>query len=560
MIEAIRIANFAIIDELEVEFAPALTTITGETGAGKSIILGALRLILGERASAETVRTGAERAMVEAHFSTQAKSQATQWLNQNGLADEDEPTRLIIRRDITAGGNSRNYVNGRSATLAQLREIGEFLVDMHGQHDHTALFSQPVQLRLLDNFGAYDTELRAYQAGLNSYRDSQHAVDSLKTNAQETERRLSFLQYQVEEIEKAELTVEEDERLEAEKRRLQNSEKLLQCCDVACDALYEGEKCDVTVGQLSSSVYKVLHELAGMDPTQQQLAEEAEALRFKAEDLAARVRSYAASIAADPERLGEVDDRLQLIRTLKRKYGATIEEVIATGETLAAELATIERRGEELERAAANLEKARAELQKAARALSAKRSAAAATFEKQVERIMRELELPRASFKVDLQSEPDRFESAGCERCEYVVALNAGEEPRPLRKVASGGEIARIMLAIKSVLAGRDAVPTLIFDEVDVGISGEAAAKVGDKLLKLSDSHQVLCVTHLPQIAARGKEHLQVEKRVARGRTSVSVRSLNGEERTAAVAHMLSGNEVDDTSRRYAEKLLSRER
>lgn len=567
MIEALRIANYAIIDRLEVEFAPGLTTITGETGAGKSVLLGALKLLLGDRATVDSLRSGADRASVEAIFRSH-EPEVRAWLEEGGFIDSPDDDQLILRREILASGSSRSYINGRSATLGQLRDLGGRLVDLHAQHEHTHLFSPGHQLRLLDGYGGYEQELEAYRKAYQAWRDARARLAELSTSSTDAERRRAFLQFQIDEITRAELVPGEDESLEAERRRLQNAERLGLACRTAIDVLYEGERTDSPVAVLLASVTKALAEVAQLDPSQEQFVKDAEALRYAAEDLAERVRDYAANVAADPNRLAEVDERLQLIRSLRKKYGATIPEVLACCEELSRELAAIENRDAELEKAREAHARAVAEVVAAARTLSARRNKAARAFEKRVEREMEELELPKAVFQIRLASALEGMEEtelneieltpSGADSIEFMVSLNPGEETRPLRKVASGGEIARIMLAIKAVLAERDDVPTFIFDEIDVGISGQAAARVGDKLCALAEHHQVFCITHLPQVAARGTTHLFVEKSVHQGRTRTSVRTLSPDERAEALARMLAGAEIDETSRLYAQKLLER--
>jgi DNA repair protein RecN (Recombination protein N) len=574
MLEVLRVSNYAIIDSIELELGSGLTTITGETGAGKSILLGALRLILGDRATSEVVRSGAARASIEAIFRAPDEKLAG-WLTAAGLSDEDGDKHVIVRREILAAGSSRNFINNRAATLVQLRELGGRLVDLHGQNEHTALVSPANQLRLLDSFGGYVKELSAYREAYARYRQVAARLEELTTVNADAERRRAFVEFQVEEIRKAEPQPGEDAALEIERKRLQNADRLQRICSTVCDMLFDGEQTESPAGTQIVTAAKALQELAQLDSSQEALAKEAEALRFAIEDLCEKVRDYADSVEADPGRLTLVDDRLDLLRSLKKKYGGTLEEVIATGESLQSELDSIVNRDAEAERVRAEYAVVRKAVVEAANALSTKRRAAAQQFEKMVQSAMRELELPKAVLRVAVANALEKGEegekgelrvgellgvlsASGGDSVEVLVSLNAGEEPKPMRKVASGGEISRIMLAIKSVVAGKDEVPTLIFDEIDVGISGQAAAKVGEKLSGLAESHQVLCITHLPQIAARGDQHLVVEKRTVQGRTVAGITAVDGEPRAAALARMLSGAEVDETSRAYAEKLLER--
>lgn len=566
MIEALRISNYAIIERLDVEFDSGLTTITGETGAGKSVLLGALKLLLGERAASDSLRSGADRASIEAIF-RMPEPGVRDWLESNAFLDDPGDDQIILRRDLLGSGSSRGFINGRSATLTQLRELGNQLVDLHAQHEHTNLFSPAHQLRLLDGYGSYGDSIAQYQHAYQSWREVSARLAALSTSADDAERRRDFLAFQVDEIDKAELVVGEDEGLESERRRLANAERLTLACRGAIDLLYEGDETANPANSLVTAAARSIAEIVALDPSQESLLKDAEALRFAVEDLSEKLRDYVASVAADPARLAIVDERLQLIRALRRKYGGTVAEILVTRDDLARQLQDIENRDEEIAKARKAHETATAALLAAARELSARREEAARSFQKRVEREMRELELPKAVFLARLTSslsgtceasqEPD-VTASGADTIEFMVSLNPGEETRPLRKVASGGEIARIMLAIKAILAERDNVPTFIFDEIDVGISGQAAARVGDKLCSLAEHHQVFCITHLPQVAARGAHHLFVEKVVSQGRTHATVRPLEGNERADALARMLSGSNIDETSRQYARKLLDR--
>lgn len=555
MLNVLRITNFAIIEQVEVEFSPGLTVLTGETGAGKSIILGAFRLLLGGRATSDMVRTGAPRAGIEGLFSGLSSAGKT-WLDENGFTadDPDDADSLIIRRDILAEGSSRNYINGRSASVSQLRDLGLLLVDMHGQNEHSRLYAPAAQLNLLDSFGAYDKLLAEYQATYNEWRQARDRYTALSTDQGDAQRRKDFLEFQVQEITQAELQPGEDVTLESERKRLANAERLREICFSVRHRLHEAEEGAATL-QLGLAA-RALQELAALDPSQDTLVTEAEAARFALEDLAEKVRDYEEQVVGDPQRLDDVENRLEVIRSLKRKYGGTLDEVIATGQQLAAELSDIINHDDALEEAAAALSVAEKKLTTSAERLTAARKKAAADFQKQVQAAMHDLELPKAQLKVDLQP-AGNFTPAGMDNCEFLVSLNAGETPRPMRKIASGGEISRIMLSIKSILARRDQVPTLVFDEIDTGISGEAAARVGERLENLAASHQVMCITHLPQVAARGHLHLMVEKSTHGKRTATAVTPVSGEQRTLALARMLSGATINEESRRFAETLLA---
>lgn len=565
MLEMFRVSNFAIIDVIELELCQNLTVITGETGAGKSIVLGAMRMLLGERATSDVVRAGSARAGIEGLF-TKVSDETVQWTLAHDFqqGSPDEERNVLIRREILAEGNSRNYINGKSATVSQLRELGMQLVDMHSQDDHTSLYQPGTQLRLLDSFGGYTGAQDNYRRAYEQWQVARNRFDGLSSAKGDGEKHRDFLRFQVTEIEQAELVPGEDELLADERKRLGNAEKLQELCASARQLVYENDNDNSPAGQQLISAVKLLNEIAQTDPTQTELAKEAESIRFALEDLGERLRDYSDSVEGDPKRLDVIENRLEQLRSLKRKYGATLDEVIGVGQTLRAELDDLENYDEAYERAANALTDAEGIALQAGMELRAMRKASARKFEKLVVTSMHDLELPKAALEVRLTeteisgdgSTRPTFAASGIDSCEILVSLNAGESVKPLRKIASGGEVSRIMLAIKGVLAGRDHVSTLVFDEIDTGISGKAAARVGERLRKLSESHQVICITHLPQVAARGHRHLVVNKRAEGNRTSTSIAEVAGEERTLALARMLSGDKVDETTRKFAEQLL----
>lgn len=570
MLEYLSIANYAIIEDLRLEPGPGFNTITGETGAGKSILLGALKLALGERASVEALRRGAARANVEAVFRNLPPT-VSALLRESGLDDDGGDDCVILRREIASGGASRAFINGRTVTAAQLRGVADQLIDIHSQNEHTSLHEPLTQLRLVDRFGEHDGLLAAYRSAFDTMRAAQHRLAALDTDRDDAERRKGFLEFQIDEIRRVSPLDGEDEALDHERRRLQHAERIVEACAAACDMLYEGEQTGTPAAALVDSARRRLDEVATLDPSQGELAARAGEVRFTLEDLAARVRDYAAGVSGDPAHLAVVDERLHQLNDLKRKYGRTLADVLATLTRLEEEHRVIEFHDEELAKALRDFASAAGAALEAARNLQLKRRKTATGFEKRVMQEMRDLELPRARFVVQLTGRIDGLDAAtpptavadaltaqGGDDIEFLVSANAGEDPKPLRRVASGGEIARIMLAVKAVLAGRDEIPTLVFDEIDVGISGEAAARVGEKLRRLAESHQVLCITHLPQVAARGHDHWLVEKRVAQGRTNATARRVTDGARVDAIAEMLSGREPDAAALGYARELLAR--
>ncbi|MFH0795160.1 MAG: DNA repair protein RecN [bacterium] len=562
MLRELRIQNLAVIEEVALVFGPGLNILTGETGAGKSIILGALQLLLGDRADTDVVRTGAPSASVEAVFEYKAGGPVASYLSDCGLdGDADD---LIIRREIASGGRSRAFVNGRLATLAQLKSLGELLVDLHGQHQHQSLLSREIHQRLLDDFGGHTKERDAYAHAWSRWQEARARLQSLQTDERERERQKSFLTFQRDEIRAAQLSPKEDEELPRERARLVNAERLQRESLQACDLLYEGEQSEATVLRGLDDAHKLIEGLAALDESLRPLLEPLATARANIEEVAFQLRQYASSLEHDPQRLEEVENRLDLIRNLKKKYGSTIAEILAAGERFAAELEALDRIETDRADAETELQSARAALEKSATALSARRRAAARKLEKLLLGELSDLELGRSRFEVQLQPEPplsntDLSPSAsGAESVEYFISPNPGEELRPLRKIASGGELSRIMLALKSLFASQDRIPTLVFDEIDVGISGRTATRIGEKLHSLSRSHQILCITHLPQIAARGDIHFLVEKQQEKTSTRTLVSLLEGDARVAVLAQLLDGKELSELSLRHARELLQK--
>lgn len=571
MLESLRIANFALIVQASLNFSGGFSAITGETGAGKSVLLCALRCVLGERTGPDMVRPGTPRAMIEAGFRGPHSSQLLSLLDQYGLLPdtEDDPHLLVLRREILAsGGTSRNFINGRAATVAQLREIGSYLVDLHAQHENGRLFHPSEQLSLLDSFGDCQDTLQQYHHHWHILETTTANFRRLQSLATEAQRQIDFLRFQVEELEKAEILPEEEAELEQEKRRLASVERLATLSSEAVDLLIEGERA-TPVAELLRQVARLTAELATLDPNRQDIASDGDQLRYLATDLGERLRDFGAQLAADPNRLQWVDDRLSLLRSLRRKYQAPdTASLLLRLQELRLELQRVENVEDELHAAQNAYLQALQHCRHQAEILSRLRQEAAADFETLVGQEMAELELPGALLQVQLSSrlQAPPSDSAqglgphGADDIEFLVAINPGNPPQPLRKVASGGEVARIMLAIKCVLATADEVPTLVFDEIDVGISGQAAARVGEKLAALGTHHQLLCITHLPQVAARATTHWLVEKFVRDNQTQSQIRELQPQERTHALATMLSGTQPNDEALRYAQKLLTRKK
>ncbi len=566
MLIELRITDFAIIDRLELHLGAGLVVFTGETGAGKSIIIDALGTILGQRADRTMVRSGASRALIEGTFRLAPSTAAV--LHPILAAEDllDDPEYLTLGREIQAGGRSVARVNGRSVPLSLLRTLGEHLVDVHGQTEHLSLLRVREHLGLLDRFGQHQEALAAYQAVYRDLRAVQQEIARLEAAERDAARRMDLLQYQINEIEAAGLTPGEDQALQAERTRLANAEHLARLGQQALLALDEGTPETPAAGDLLGEAVAALEALARLDATQAPLAGQAQALVEHLADLTHDLRLYLESVEFNPARLEEVEERLELIRTLQRKYGERIEDILAFAERARAELEAITTAGERLaelrDREAALLQT----LAERGLALSAARRQAAERLAQAIEAELAALRMGRTRFAVDFRRKPDpqgvplpdgqrvAFDAQGLEQVEFLIETNPGEGLKPLARVASGGETARLMLALKSVLAGADPTPTLIFDEIDQGIGGRVGALVGRKLKGLAAAHQVLCITHLPQLAAFGDLHFRVTKAEQQGRTVTRVQPLQGEERVLELAAMLGG--VSEGTLRSAHELL----
>jgi len=552
MLRALSIRNFAIIERLDVEFGPGLNVLTGETGAGKSILIDALTAILGGRLGAEVVRGGADRAIVDGVFDLAGCADTLTALADAGYAcDGDE---LLITREIGAGGKSSARINGRPATLAQLRAVTEGLVDLHGQHDHQSLLLVPRHLEILDAWGGSDVAaLRdAVAAAYGAWSDLRREREGLARDARERDHLLDLYTFQIAEIESARPTPGEDVELEAEARRLANAQRLGEAASIACDCL-TGENGMGALDALAQAA-RLLEEIGGIDDRVRPIADALNAVRYEAEEAAHDLRRYTDQIELDPDRLKDVEERLELLRTLKRKYGDTIEEVIAYGRETAAKrdaLAHSAERGAELD---AELLRAEASYRERAAELSRRRREKGRAFADAVLAELADLAMGRTRFEV--AQEAGEPAATGIDRVEFLISPNPGEPLRPLAKIASGGELSRVMLAIKSAMARRDPLPTMVFDEIDTGVGGRTAGVIAEKLGVLARNAQVLCITHLPQIAGRGDLHLYIEKHVAAERTTVSVTPLAPDDRVDEIARMLAGAEPTEAARRHARELL----
>jgi DNA repair protein RecN (Recombination protein N) len=553
----LRLENYAVIDNLAVEFAPGLNLLTGETGAGKSILIDALSLLMGDKGSPDLVRFGAERAIVAAVFEIDGKAEkaVSQILENNGL-DSDEDS-LILRREIASKG--RVFINNQPATVAVLKQLAPHLATIHAQNEALVCFDSAARLELLDTFAGMQVE--DLSETFAKCKQIQHHIQDLETGEQERLRLVDLWMFQKHEIEETKLQPAEDEQLEAEKRVLANAEKIHSSAMNAFDLLYEGAS---STSATLRAAQKHLEELIRYEPKFREAVESLTTARISVEDVGVSLRDYAGGIESSPERLAEVEDRLALLDRLKRKYGPTLKDVAKLGEDVTRKLSEVENKDEILRQLRTQLASAAEEYLTAARAISKKRYESAKKLERLVEAEINELAM-KSQFRIVISGTDDEanWTASGFDQAEYLISTNPGEPMHPLDQIASGGELSRVMLALKAcVEAGTSrkkaatAQRTLIFDEIDTGIGGRAAEAVGKKLKALSRSHQVLCVTHLPQIATFADHHYLIEKKQAAGRTRTSVHAIRGSERTEEVARMLSGAVLTQTSLKHAEQML----
>ena len=565
MLTELRLENYAVVDNLVVEFGPGLNLLTGETGAGKSILIDALALLLGDKASSDVIRSGAERAVIAAVFEAEgaAEKGLGQVLEANGL-DESDDGSFILRREVAAGGKGRVFVNNQPATVAVLKQLAPYLASIHAQNESILSFDAAARMELLDVFAA--SQLEAVGVAFSAWRTLRERIDELEHGEQDRLRLVDLWAFQKREIDDARLSRGEDEELEAEKRVLANAEKIYNAAMNAFDLLYEGNS---STASTLRAAQKQIEELAKYEPKFEEALAALDTARISVEDVGATVRDFAGGIHASPEHLAEVEDRLALLDRLKRKYGPTLEEVIAFGADVTRKLAEVENKDEILQQLRGELARAAEQYLRLAKALSKKRHEGAKRLEKLVEAEINDLAM-RSSFHIELtgSEETANWSASGIDQVVYMISTNPGEPLRRLEHIASGGELSRVMLALKaSVEAGKlqstgqrsrekAGQKTLVFDEIDTGIGGRAAEAVGKKLKSLSRANQVLCVTHLPQIATFGDQHYVIEKRAVGGRTKTSIRPVSGDERTEEVARMLSGAKLTETSRKHAEQMI----
>lgn len=548
MLELLHIENIAIIEAADIEFAPGFNALTGETGAGKSIVIDSLSAVLGQRTSRELIRTGAEKAFVSAAFS----GMAPELTEELGIQPEADGT-LLLQREIQTDGKNVCRVNGRPVTVGQLRALGARLLNIHGQHDGQQLLDEEQHIVYLDSFGRVESLAITYAEKYKNFTDIRRQIGALQMDEAEKARRVDTLQYQIEELRRAKLTPGEEEELTARRGMLRNAEKFL---DAVAGADYALNGDDSGGGALSAlrQAQDALGGVRHLDDAFGQLYERLGEAYSEVYDIAATVEDKRGELDVSPGELDRVESRMDLLYRLKKKYGATVEDMLDYQARCEAELAQIEDAGDTLARLEQALSKAKTDARQAAQALSDARKAAADRLTAQILTELQQLDMGKIRFAVDFAEKP--LDSDGMDTVRFLMSANVGEELRPIHKIASGGELARIMLAMKNVLSEQDHVGTMVFDEVDTGVSGRAAQKVAEKMARISRRKQVLCVTHLPQLAAMADTHFSVEKGERGGRTYTEVRRLDREQRRRELARLTGGSHVSQTMLDGAEELL----
>ncbi len=565
MLKSLHVKNYALIEEVLVDFRGGLNILTGETGAGKSILLDALGLLLGDRASAEAVRHGADRAIIEGNFTVAGNERAGRILREHGYDNGEE---LIVRREINARGTSRAFLNDSPAPLTLLKELGDHLVDLHGQHEHQMLLRADTHIHFLDDAGGFEPQVAEFALAFREIATLQAELRDLRGRELQLRERQEFYQFQLKEIDAIAPEQGEDAALQQELKLLENSERIAELGTGLTDILYEGND---SVHDRLQRARTTLDQLIAIDPSLNEQRNELGSAVAIVDELAKFFHDYANRIDFSPMRLEEMRERLHALSGLRKKFGGTLDAVIAYRETIAAELELAQNFDEQIERLERELDQRRRKAGELGARLSKKRRDYARKIEKAIEDVLKGLGIEKGKFVVRIEQMPASSDSpgavivedrtvaasaSGIDRIEFFISTNVGEEPKPLAKVASGGEISRVMLALKTILAKGEKLPLLVFDEIDTGISGRVASKVGAAMRDLGDYHQIIAITHLPQIAAVSERHFLVEKRVQGGRTTTSVRALTRDEHVREVAKLMSGEIVTDASLQMARELI----
>jgi DNA repair protein RecN (Recombination protein N) len=551
MLTELRIRNFAIIESLTLPLAPGFNVLSGETGAGKSIIVGALGLLLGERASGDLIRTGADRAVVEGVFDIAGHASAASVLDERGVDVENDT--VVLRREVNATGRARAWVNGTTVTAAVLAEVGRLLVNLHGQHEAQTLLDADAQRQILDAFGGATEQAAQLRGAYETLCAVRRDIQMLESRRDEAERRADYLRHVSQEVDAAHLAAGEEERLEDEARRLEHAEELRVLAQ-GMTSMLEGDE-DAVLQRLAA-VQRSLASIQRIDSSLARLQETFDTAFYGLEELARELVAYEEGIELDPERLAEVERRRDLIFRLTKKYGPAIGDVLETAQRARAELDLLDSAGFDIRQLGERERAAAARVTEAATALTALRTAAADRLARAVDQVLPDLGIADGRFTAAL---PARAEigATGAEDVEFRVALNLGHDARPLVRVASGGELSRVMLALKTILARLDHVPTLVFDEVDAGIGGRVGLQVGETMRRVAAHHQVFAISHLPQIAARAHHHILVAKGAREGVTTADTRVLDGDARVIEIARMLGGDPESEVSQAHARELLA---
>jgi DNA repair protein RecN (Recombination protein N) len=554
VLTTLRIKNLALVPDLTLDLAPGYNAITGETGAGKSVIIGALNLVLGERADRTLIRSGADSCTVEAVFTSAKLPLLAAFLDENGL-EPCEDHQLVLKRTFTAAGANRQFINGSPATLAVLASLGEMLVDMHGPHDHQSLLHSSKQLDILDAYGELTKPRAAFAEKVAHRADLLLQKSELIIDERTYAQQLDLLRFQVKEITGAKLVPGEEAQVESDYARASNAARLIELTQSALAALSEDESSILTQ---AGAIGRSLQELSRLDPGAENITELHSQLVSNIHDLQRELSHYADAIEIDPARLHELEQRVDIIHSLKRKYGATLDEVIQFGNEARAKLQALESRDTELERLNLELRTLEDDLWKSGADLTAARRKVIPKLSKAVAKQLADLGFKQSSLDVQLTTTGrdkafDALHATGFDTVEFLFAPNPGEPARPLRAIASSGELARVMLALKTVLAAQDAIPVLVFDEVDANVGGETAAAVGEKMRQIGAQRQVFCISHLAQVAAAASTHYVVSKEVTDGRTISTIRPLDAKSRVAEITRMLGGG---DAAKKHAEALL----
>ena len=555
MLNELSITNFAIIDELHVSFSEGLNVISGETGAGKSIIIGAVSLLLGDRATTEMIRSQADTATVEAIFDISVNKPLQDKVADMGFPDSEE---LIIRRVISHSGKNRAFINGQSATLMNLSTVSELLINICGQHEHQVILNAENHIDILDEFGGYLQERAFYEEIYNQYQQIRNQIERLQDLNRSREEKADLYKFQLKELQDINPQPAEDTTLTNEKKVLVNAQKLTDCANLAYDLLYGDKDCVmVKLKEVQNQIKEIRKIDAGLKISDTDI----EGSFINLQEVALILRDYSKNIYFDSGRLTVIDDRLELLNRLKRKHGGSLDAVLSKKQEIEESLKTVFSLEEELEKLNKEEGKIKESLRQNGGKLSQRRNQASKKLEDAVDREIRALNMPHASFYVNFKKVADDasefFGPKGIDEVEFYLSANKGEEAKPLNRIASGGELSRIILALKNVLSRTGSVSSIVFDEVDNGIGGAVAEIVGRKLKEVSVNHQVICITHLPQIACFGEKHLRVSKKVVKGRTITSVNELEGEQKIEEISRMLGGVNVTEKTREHAREMLN---